>query len=1095
MITYLKNKFFTLIYLLIIQQTAGGQQLNFVSHTVNEGLPNSNVLSVLQDNRGFLWVGTTTGVVIFDGETWHLRQKSLTIKATPILDIFEDNKGAIWFAGGNNGLYKYDGEITENYIGDNLNVISVCDDANGSIWVATENNGVFQISNENSKILDEQIKPLSDLLNFPEMTVFDMSKDRDGNIWLGTSKGLCRYDGTSLDVYTLFDGLPHNKVTKIFEDNLNRIWFCTPRGVVRYDYEKFQVFNKQSGLISNEISSISQDLSGKMWFGGDNGIELLDGDKFDYISTKNGLVDKHINTLKLDESGNMWIGTKFGGISMFSGYAFTKYSTKEGLISNQIFSITTDEEGVLYFGSLYGIISIKSNEIKKLNFQNLELNKRVNTIIVDRENRKWFGSNDGLFLLKNNQLKRIDTKELFNVSTICEGKNKQLWIASNRGLFELKEKANGEFEIEKSFIFDNKLKHESKIRYIYKDKKEVVWFGFQKEGLYRLDGSELAKINIADGDLNITSITTDFQGNIWCGTEHNGIFIVNKKNEEWQAIKELNPESGLWVNKINSILFLNENTCLIGTNRGVSKITFDKDFDIINRKKIGSLEGMSSIETTENSLVQIPGGKVIIGSLGGIVIYDPVQEEINLSPPNTHITAIKLFFEDIEWSNSEYSSGKTNWFNIPKNLSLPPNQNHITFEFTGINLKSQVQVRYQWKLSPLEINWSPPRTKNEITYSELPPGNYTFSVKSYNEDGTPDIEPAIFEFRIQKPFYKTLWFILLAILFVFVLGVLFFRWRTKQLIRAKEKLEKQVADRTSLLIKEKERVVAQNKKIRQQAEELETQTDKLFQYNTLLENQNRDITDSINYARTIQKAVLGSRNLIRKVIPESFILYIPKDIVSGDFYWYSQSDSYIYIAAADCTGHGVPGAFMSIIAYNLLKETIAENKNKTSGEILDRLNITLIELLSTHKTKGFSKNGMDIALCRVDLNKKELNFAGAMRPMYWLKKDNKAGIETIKPNRFGIGDEDLTNRKQGFNNHFIGFDKGDRCYLFTDGFIDQFGGKHDKKYLGKRFKELLYSLKNVPIKENESELYESFVSWKGTTGDQTDDILVIGLEF
>ncbi|NJO87860.1 MAG: SpoIIE family protein phosphatase [Chloroflexia bacterium] len=486
-------------------------------------------------------------------------------------------------------------------------------------------------------------------------------------------------------------------------------------------------------------------------------------------------------------------------------------------------------------------------------------------------------------------------------------------------------------------------------------------------------------------------------------------------------------------------------------------------------------------------------GKVLIGSLHGLIIYDPLQEDLNLSPPLTHITSVKLFFEEVDWATSDYSDGRTSWFNVPVNLILAPNQNHITFEFTGINLKSQAQVRYQWKLSPLETNWSPPSQKNEITYSELSPGDYKFYVKSYNEDGAADIEPAIFEFSIRKPFYETTWFIVVSILFFAASGFVILRWRTKQLQYAKVKLEKEVAKRTSQLKREKELVEEQNHKIMQQSEELESQTDKLFQYTALLEIQNRDIRDSINYARTIQKAVLGSRNLIRKILPKSFVLYIPKDIVSGDFYWFSEQDKYVYVAAVDCTGHGVPGALMSIIGYHLLKEALNENKQKTAGEILDKLNISLIDMLSTHKTKGFSKNGMDIALCRIDIEKNELNFAGAMRPLYWLKNDFNSKIEVIKPNRYGIGDE--KQKSHQFKNHFIPLNSGDRCYLFTDGYTDQFGGKDDKKFLGRRFKELLLSLKGLPIQENESILFDTFAEWKGNKKEQTDDILIIGLEF
>jgi ligand-binding sensor domain-containing protein len=1092
MVTFSRKKIFCASSFWLVLQLATAQQYNFVNYTINDGLPNSNILSVLQDSRGFLWLGTTTGIASFNGENWQTHHKSLKIKPVPVYDIFEDHYNSIWFAMGKNGVFRYNGKNTLQ-LHDSINVISICEDVDGNILLASKDNGIYKLKNNSNQASGNQIIKTEILNDFPNITVFHMLRDKDGNIWLGTNKGLLKYDGLSIEEFNLFNGLPHNKVTKVFEDNLGRIWFCTPRGIGKYDYEKFQIFTQENGLNSNQINTISQDATGKIWLGGEKGIDLFDDEKFQHLSIQNGLVDEHINVLKLDNSGNMWIGSEFGGVSMFPGYAFTRYSKEEGLISNQVFSIEIDGQNNLYIGTLDGLNIVPKGKFEPQNFKVLEIDRRINEIHADSKGKVWIGAENGMYLFENNFLTASKQFDSLNVTSISSDIKARLWLVAENELYSSKETQNDEIIFEKSKLLNHlNLEPENKIKCLFSDNNGNIWFGFNNGPPLVFDGKKITKASNPYSELNINCFAEDYEGKIWIGTEYNGVIILGKEKGTWKVINELNPETGFWFSKVNSILFLNENTCLLGSNRGIIKINLDSEKNIISQKKMGLAEGVNSLEPTNNTLKKTINGKVLIGSLHGLIIYDPLQEELNLSPPQTHITSVKLFFEEIDWSNSDYSDGQTSWFNIPAKLKLPPDHNHITFEFTGINLKAQTQVRYQWKLNPLEANWSPPGQKNEITYSELPPGDYTFYVKSYNEDGTANIKPAVFEFRINKPFYKTTWFILITVLFFIGLGLLALQWRTKQLQHAKEKLEIEVAKRTSQLKKEKDLVEEQNHKILQQSEELEAQTDKLFQYTALLEIQNRDITDSINYARTIQKAVLGSRNLIRKIIPKSFVLYIPKDIVSGDFYWFSQQEEYIYIAAVDCTGHGVPGALMSIIGYHLLKETLSENKYKTAGEILDKLNISLIDLLSTHKTKGFSKNGMDVALCRINIKEREINFAGAMRPLYWLKNHINSNIEVIKPNRFGIGEKQ---KEQQFKNHYITLSRGDRCYLFTDGYTDQFGGEDDKKYLAKRFKKLLLSLKDVPMQENESKLYDAFMDWKGLKKEQTDDILIIGLEF
>ncbi|NJO87858.1 MAG: hypothetical protein HC831_02045 [Chloroflexia bacterium] len=354
--------------MLVVQSTIA-QQYNFVNYTINNGLPNSNVLSVLQDSRGFLWIGTETGLASFNGESWQTHYKSLKIKPVPIYDIFEDHDNSIWFAAGKNGVYRYNGKNTLKLYNDSINIISICQDASGNILFASKNKGLYKLKNKYAQSEENQMIKANILQNFRDITIFHTINDKDGNIWLGTNKGLLKYDGISIEEFNLSNGLPHNKVTKVFEDNLGRIWFCTPRGVVKYDFDKFQVFTQQNGLTSNQINTVSQDATGVIWLGGESGIDLFDGEKFQHLSVQNGLIDEHINVLKLDNSGNVWIGSEFGGISMFPGYAFARYSTEDGLISNQIFAIEIDTQNNIYIGGLNGANIIAENKIKPLNLK------------------------------------------------------------------------------------------------------------------------------------------------------------------------------------------------------------------------------------------------------------------------------------------------------------------------------------------------------------------------------------------------------------------------------------------------------------------------------------------------------------------------------------------------------------------------------------------------------------------------------------------------------------------------------------------------------------------------------------------------------
>jgi len=255
--------------------------------------------------------------------------------------------------------------------------------------------------------------------------------------------------------------------------------------------------------------------------------------------------------------------------------------------------------------------------------------------------------------------------------------------------------------------------------------------------------------------------------------------------------------------------------------------------------------------------------------------------------------------------------------------------------------------------------------------------------------------------------------------------------------------------------------------------------------NIEIEEKNLNIMDSIRYAKRIQQTILPRDVFVEKHLPESFILYKPKDIVSGDFYWMETIHNKVYISAVDCTGHGVPGAFVSIVGYNSLNRTLMEFKLEKPSDILTKLNDLVVDTFVRHSDSDV-KDGMDMSLISVDIETKKIEFAGAQNPLYIVNND---GLEEIKGNKQPIGS---SLEPKVFNNHEVAAKSGDMVYLFTDGYIDQFGGPKGKKFMRKRFKELLQSIHKMDVKTQKLHLDNTIKDWMKEE-EQLDDILVIGI--
>ncbi|HZL76717.1 MAG TPA: tetratricopeptide repeat protein [Bacteroidales bacterium] len=256
----------------------------------------------------------------------------------------------------------------------------------------------------------------------------------------------------------------------------------------------------------------------------------------------------------------------------------------------------------------------------------------------------------------------------------------------------------------------------------------------------------------------------------------------------------------------------------------------------------------------------------------------------------------------------------------------------------------------------------------------------------------------------------------------------------------------------------------------------------------IIEEKNKDITASINYASRIQRAMLPGPSEIKGFSSKSFILYLPKDIVSGDFYWFSEIKSKLILVAGDCTGHGVPGALMSMLGISFLEEIVNEREITESGQILNELRKEVQRALHQKGIREEAKDGMDIALCVIDRSKKTIQFSGAYNSLYLIRMGE---LIEYPADRMPIGIFDLSDK--GFSSQDISFLPGDIIYMFSDGYADQFGGPNNKKFKNSALKELLTKIHGLPLKEQKKRLESEFLKWKGDNP-QTDDVLVIGMK-
>lgn len=1045
------------------------------------GLAENDLYDLLQDKRGSIWMATHKGISVYDGVNFTQFNKESGLPSNVIHCLYEDVKGQIWI-GTNRGLSVYDGVNFKTYTkehGLSSNIIkSVCEDGFGRLWVGTYKGGLCMLNTYKSSTI--KFNPFSiDFGKGDNLTINKIIETPDAKIYIATDMGLAEIFNGNVTTYTTKNGLIGSYIYDLQEDVNGDIWIATSSGLSLFSDGIFKSFTKENGFPFNEIFTLEEDKNDNIWIGTRNGVLKLNINTYDYeiFNSDKGLSEDIVKTILEDKHDNIWVGTSGGGVNKFTGISFTYFGEKEGLKNEKINGIIQDRNNHFWFATRGGLIKYDENGSITLFDKEKGLPEDyIATVFEDSKGNIWASTLKGIIQIKDDKLLNVYDRSkgvITPANCFYEDNEGVLWAGTSLGLLRIK---NG---IITSYSMLQGLNNPS-ITAICQDQSGKLWIGTKGGGINWFNGIEFGYLTEEDELIPsnyINSIVKGPRESLYIGTNA-GITKFDENKNTYYTFNTKN--SKLVSDKIKMMIFDEDNQLWVASDQSLDRISFNPPQvtrqtgeHISEIKHFGESDGVEGGEINGNAVCEDINGNLWFGTNKGAVKHDRSVYHTNDIAPQTFFTGLDLNNKQIDWKSRKY--GTEPWSGMPKNLILPYDSSTVTFHFVGINHDNSDGTMYYSYLKRNDEFYSEPEysTSRTSAFKKLSPGEYTFTVYACNKDEVcSEKTPSTFSFKITPPFWLEFWFILLMIIIVISSIVLFIKYRERKLRAERELLEKKVQERT-------QEVVEKNK-------ELELINLEIANKNEVIEQKNADLNSSIRYALTIQKASFPSIQELREAIPDSFVYHLPRDIVSGDFYWYRQVGSKFIISCADCTGHGVPGALTSMIGIALLNEIVGGNKITDPSEILKLLDQGVLKAFENSESE--TNDGMDVSLITIDTDKKIIEYAGAYRPLIRIRNGE---LTEYKSTKMSIGFKDVIHKT--FEKTTLNIEDGDCFYMFSDGYPDQFGGEKSKKFKTKVMKEMLVENHQLSMSDQMINVDERLKLWMGDE-EQVDDILVLGLK-
>jgi signal transduction histidine kinase/CheY-like chemotaxis protein/ligand-binding sensor domain-containing protein len=878
--------FITISLLSNLQKGYSQEAVKFNRKTSRDGLSQSFIKNIIIDHHGFIWIGTADGLNKYDGYTFKIyRSHSKTkgsLSSSNIMTTYVDKKGVLYVGTDNGDLNVYDDKLdtftiykhnSKNSESINSNrVTCLFEDHNGVFYVGTEGGGLNAFDRKTKKFnhlhYDNTVK---NHLISPVIRALD--EDKEGNLWVGTEHGITVI---SKDRKTFIDykhtknpnSLSIDAIRTIFVDSEGKVWIGTAFGGLNLFDKKTKSFipfkndtTDLNSLLGDYVPGICEAKDGKIWVATNFGISVLDKKNFtftNYINDafdSNSLLDNGLNAIFADKEDNIWIGSiaglsiKEATTSKFPNFSYNP-GKPESLGSKEVFSIYQDSKNRIWLGLRNGVdlFNRESRTFKHYNTQPNGLRVgTVTSILEDRYKKFWLGTFEQGLLSFNVDKNTYEVYEGIDPVTNIKAPIRDIWFIREdvKGELYIASFSSGVYKYNRNDNQFYRLYWQGKnIPYLgtncfYIDSKNNLWLGSIQEGLIKINKEKgIYKIFKNDpknsksiSDNLISTIYEDRKGNLWVGTQA-GLNMLNADN----TFTHYSEKNGLANNFINGILEDDKGSLWLSTNSGISKFNVAaksfKNFNINN--------GFDDNELLSRSAFKLKSGEMIFGGLNGFNIFHPQRLTIDKQIPSVLITDFKLFNKTV--SPGEKNSPLKEVIYETKEVTLSYKQSEFSFGFAALNFSRTKENQYAYKLEGFDKDWIYIGKNRNASYTNIPPGQYTFRVKASNNDGIWNEEGASVKIIIVPPFWMTWWFRILSILTVIGCAVGLYYYRISKIKSLGTQLEKQVLERTQEVV--------------HQAKELETQTEQLKNINVALEEE-RERAEKANQAKSIFLATMS----------------------------------------------------------------------------------------------------------------------------------------------------------------------------------------------------------------------------------------------